>query len=305
MKVFLRKICKLNMRLFIFSGFISLFLISCAKPVADFTVVSGSKKVIVDQKFENKSLKAKTYTWDFGDGTTSTETSPVHAYKHSGKYEVVLKASDGKKTTNKKMEINIEPPVHCQVLIETEFGNMLIQLSDATPLHRDNFIKLIESGYYDGLAFHRVIKNFMVQGGDPNSRGENGQNLGSGGPGYTIPAEFVDSLYHVKGALAAARTGGPSNPEKRSSGSQFYIVDGQPADESFLNSKEAQGNFRYPTSVKNEYMTLGGTPHLDGEYTVFGRVIEGLDVIDKIAAQPTANADRPVKPIRMKIISIK
>lgn len=112
------------------------------------------------------------------------------------------------------MELNIEPPLHCQVLVETEFGNMLIQLSDATPLHRDNFIKLVESGFYDGLAFHRVIKNFMIQGGDPNSKEENGQNLGSGGPGYTIPAEFVDSLYHLKGALAAARTGGPGNPEK-------------------------------------------------------------------------------------------
>lgn len=284
---------------------ISLLMSSCAKPIADFSIISSSKKVITEQKFENKSSKATSYVWDFGDGSTSTEVSPAHKYTHSGKYEVTLKASDGKKSTNKKMELNIEPPLHCQVLVETEFGNMLIQLSDATPLHRDNFIKLVESGFYDGLAFHRVIKNFMIQGGDPNSKEENGQNLGSGGPGYTIPAEFVDSLYHLKGALAAARTGGPGNPEKRSSGSQFYIVQGLPTDESVLTSKEAQGNFRYPTSVKEEYESIGGTPHLDREYTVFGRVIEGLDVIDKIAAQPTAPGDRPMKPIRMKIISIK
>lgn len=293
------------MRIYLFIAFISILLTGCAKPIADFTLNSGSKKVTVPQKFENKSQKATTYSWDFGDGKTSSEASPVHSYNHSGKYEVTLKASDGKKTTQKRMEINIEPPVHCQALIETEFGNMLVQLSDATPQHRDNFIKLVESGYYDGLAFHRVIKNFMVQGGDPNSKNENAQGLGSGGPGYTVPAEFVDSLFHIKGALAAARTGGPSNPEKRSSGSQFYIVQGNPTDESILNSKEAQGNFRYPSSVKNEYMTLGGTPHLDGEYTVFGRVIEGLDVIDKIAAQPTGPGDRPMKPIKMKIISIK
>lgn len=282
-----------------------LLITGCAKPIADFSIAPGSKRVISEQKFENKSTKANSYNWDFGDGTSSTEVSPSHVYKHSGKYEVTLKASDGKKTTNKKMELNIEPPLHCQVLVETEFGNMLIQLSDATPLHRDNFIKLVESGYYDGLAFHRVIKSFMIQGGDPNSKGDGGQNLGSGGPGYTVPAEFVDSLYHLKGALAAARIGGPSNPEKRSSGSQFYIVQGRPADPAYLSSKEAQGNFNYPTSVKNEYQTIGGTPQLDGDYTVFGRVIEGLDVIDKIAGQQTGPGDRPVKPIRMKIISIK
>ena len=145
---------------------ISLLMSSCAKPIADFSIISSSKKVITEQKFENKSSKATSYTWDFGDGNTSTEVSPAHKYTHSGKYEVTLKASDGKKSTNKKMELNIEPPLHCQVLVETEFGNMLIQLSDATPLHRDNFIKLVESGFYDGLAFHRVIKNFMIQGGD-------------------------------------------------------------------------------------------------------------------------------------------
>jgi cyclophilin family peptidyl-prolyl cis-trans isomerase len=293
------------MRIFIFLGIISFGLMSCAKPIADFSVQSEKKKVTVPQQFENKSQKAKTYEWNFGDGKTSTEQSPSHTYYHSGNYNVTLKAIDGKKITTKKMDILIEPPTHCQVLIETEFGNMLIELSDATPLHRDNFLKLVEQGYYNGLAFHRVIRNFMIQGGDPNSKGDNTQGLGSGGPGYTIPAEFVDTLYHLKGAIAAARTGGPSNPEKRSSGSQFYIVQGQPVEPAYLDAKEASSNLRYPSSIKKEYETKGGTPHLDGEYTVFGKVIEGLDVIDKIASQPTGPADRPISPIRMKIITVK
>lgn len=293
------------MRQYIFLILGMILLAGCAKPIADFSVSAPSKKVTSPQKFENRSQKARSYEWDFGDGMKSTEESPLHTYYHSGRYDVVLKAMDGKKSTTKKMQINIEPPAHCQVLIETEFGNMLVELSDATPLHRDNFIKLVEQGYYDGLAFHRVIKNFMIQGGDPNSKGDNTQGLGSGGPGYTIPAEFVDSLFHIKGAIAAARIGGPSNPEKRSSGSQFYIVQGQPVDESFLSAKEAHGIVRYPTSVKEAYGTIGGTPQLDGDYTVFGRVVEGLDVIDKIASQPTGQADRPLKPIRMKIISVK
>ncbi len=293
------------MRLFLFLPIMALLITSCAKPLADFTVSSSEKKVTLPIQFENKSTKATAYQWDFGDGAASNDPSPTHIYYHSGRHEVTLKASDGKKSTTKKMEINIEPPTHCEVLIETEFGNMLVQLSDATPLHRDNFIKLAEQGFYDGLTFHRVIKKFMIQGGDPNSKDENSQALGSGGPGYTIPAEFVDTLFHIRGAIAAARTGGPLNPEKRSSGSQFYIVQGDQVDDAYLNAKEASGTVRYPTSVKEAYKTLGGTPHLDGEYTVFGKVIEGLDVIDKIASQQTGPGDRPVKPIRMKVIVVK
>lgn len=293
------------MRLFLFLPIVALLMTSCAKPLADFAVNSSEKKVTAPIHFDNKSKKATTFHWDFGDGKTSADPSPTHIYYHSGRHEVTLKASDGKKSTIKKMEINIEPPTHCEVLIETEFGNMLVQLSDATPLHRDNFIKLAEQGFYDGLAFHRVIRNFMIQGGDPNSKDENSQALGSGGPGYTIPAEFVDTLFHLRGAIAAARTGGPMNPEKKSSGSQFYIVQGDQVDDAYLNAREASGKVRYPTSVKEAYKAMGGTPHLDGEYTVFGKVFQGLDVIDKIASQQTGPGDRPVKPIRMKVIVIK
>lgn len=190
----------------------------------------------------------------------------------------------------------------CRVEIRTEYGNMVVELYDGTPQHRDNFIKLAEEGYYDGLLFHRVIKQFMIQGGDPNSRNAApGQPLGMGGPDYTIPAEFVDSLIHLKGALAAARTGDQVNPQKRSSGSQFYIVQGQPLTEDMLTMIEARKGFRYTKAQRDAYLQYGGTPFLDRDYTVFGRIVEGLDVIDKIAAVPTDRQDRPEKDVSMSI----
>jgi peptidyl-prolyl cis-trans isomerase B (cyclophilin B) len=190
--------------------------------------------------------------------------------------------------------------------LETAYGNMIIQLYDATPKHQENFIKLAEEGFYDGLLFHRVIDGFMVQGGDPKSKNaRKGQPLGSGGPGYTVPAEFVDSLVHVKGALAAARMGDNVNPEKASSGSQFYIVHGRKVNEEALNRIESQKGVRYSKRQREIYKEKGGTPFLDREYTVFGQVIEGLDVIDKIAKSQTDNRDRPVENVEMKIRVIK
>lgn len=157
------------------------------------------------------------------------------------------------------------------VKISTYYGDMYITLHDATPLHKENFLKLVEEGYYDSTTFHRVIDGFMVQGGDPNSKDDDPLNDGQGGPGYTIPAEINDTLKHIRGAVAAARTGGPSNPEKRSSGSQFYVVENH-----------------------------DGTPQLDGDYTVFGQVVKGLDVPDKICMQKKGEQDRPLKNIYMK-----
>jgi len=187
-----------------------------------------------------------------------------------------------------------------KVVIETEYGNMTAVLYDETPQHRDNFVKLANEGFYDDLLFHRIIKGFMIQGGDPDSKGAApGQRLGMGGPGYTVPAEFVDQHIHLKGALSAARTGGPSNPEKKSSGSQFYIVQGNPVQEATLNGSFASKN--YTDEQKQAYQEVGGTPQLDRDYTVFGMVIEGLDVIDKIAAVQTAPGDRPVEDVKMKI----
>ena len=183
------------------------------------------------------------------------------------------------------------------VLIQTEFGDMKVVLHEATPLHRDNFVKLVEQGFYDSLLFHRVIRNFMIQGGDPLSKtADSVQALGMGDVGYTVPAEFVDTLFHRKGALCAART---QNPEKASSGCQFYIVHGQVLTNEQINMFELQQGVKLTDTQKLVYSTEGGTPMLDKNYTVFGQVIDGLDVIDKIAAVKTRPGDRPVQNVRM------
>lgn len=240
-----------------------------------------------------------------------------------------------------------------KVLIKTPLGDITVRLYDETPLHRDNFLKLAREGYYDGTLFHRVIKNFMVQGGDPDSRGASPTaHLGAGGPDYTIPAEFNKSLIHKKGALAAARQGDEVNPEKRSSGSQFYIVTGeiysagkltqlerQMAQQQLQNifnglvvdnrsriielrknrdnaglmalqedlqkktyalAKE-QGEPKYTPEQREVYTSIGGTPFLDQNYTVFGEVEEGLDVVEKIQLVRTQPGDRPVEDITMQV----
>lgn len=186
-------------------------------------------------------------------------------------------------------------------VIDTKFGQMKVELFDDTPLHRDNFIKLAKEGYYDSLLFHRVIQGFMIQGGDPNSRNAApGQPLGQGGPDYTIKPEF--GKLHVTGALAAARLPDDVNPGKESSGSQFYIVQGQPLTSDLLSRVEEQLGIKYTPEQIQEYLQKGGYPPLDGSYTVFGRVVEGLDVLNEIAAQPTDPNDyRPTEDIRMAI----
>ena len=188
------------------------------------------------------------------------------------------------------------------VIISTSFGDMKVKLYDETPQHRDNFIKLAKEGFYDDLLFHRVIKQFMIQGGDPDSKNaQSGQHLGAGGPGYTVPAEFNPELIHKKGALAAARTGDQINPQRASSGSQFYIVQGQPLAEAELDYLSTRTGVQYTPEQKEIYTTVGGTPFLDMQYTVFGEVVEGLDVIDKIAAVQTAPGDRPIQDVKFSV----
>lgn len=284
----------------------TLFLGSCAQPIARFSL-SPEQEIRAGQtvvEFQNESERSESYEWQIGPETQSTETNPTHRFFKSGTYTVELTATDAKgRSKTKKERIEVLPPQQCLVLIETPEGNMIAELSDATPLHQDNFTKLADEGFYDSLLFHRVIRNFMIQGGDPNSRNApKNRRLGSGGPGYQIDAEFVDSLAHVKGALAAART---NNPKKRSSGSQFYIVQGKPVTEAELDKQEAQYQFRYPSEVRETYLELGGTPFLDQNYTVFGRVIEGLEVIDRIARQRTASGDRPTEDVWMRIRLIR
>ena len=190
--------------------------------------------------------------------------------------------------------------------IETTLGSMVIKLYDQTPLHRDNMIKLVKEGFYDGQFFHRVIKDFMIQGGDPKStEAKKGERLGNGGPGYTIPAEFNPQLFHKKGALAAARTGDRLNPEKASSGSQFYIVQGRVYNPELLKRMAQDRNLAFSPEAIEAYTTVGGTPHLDGGYTVFGEVVEGLEVIDRIAAVPTDGNDRPLEDVIYHITLVK
>jgi len=280
------------------------FLVACASPKSMFTIEKSINHAPATVKFTNTSTKATQYLWDFGDGKTSEDENPIHKYILSGKYQVTLKAIKDKKSSMSNQEIILDPPHHCLVELQTSLGVMTIQLYDETPLHRDNFLKLAEEGFYEGTLFHRVIKGFMVQAGDPDSKdAPAGKRLGVGGPGYTVPAEFVDSLVHIKGALSAARQGDQSNPKKASSGSQFYIVQGKPVPANQLESMEMQKGIKYSPSALEAYSTIGGTPFLDKDYTVFGRVVKGLDIIDAIAASQTDAADRPTSDV--KIISLK
>ena len=216
------------------------------------------------------------------------------------------KAPVKKTTTVKKTTPVVKTAIKIpgtRIKITTDSGVMVIRLYDKTPQHRDNFIKLANEHFFDSLLFHRVISQFMIQGGDPQSKNaQPGQMLGAGDVGYTIPAEFDTSLIHKKGALAAART---ENPAKASSGCQFYIVQGKTWTDADLSGMEMQQGRKYSQAQRNIYKTIGGVPFLDMNYTVFGEVESGLNVIDKIASVPKAPGDRPIGDVRMKIEVIK
>ena len=288
--------------------FLSFILImtSCG-PLAKFTVDQEGLKAPSTVKFTNESAKADRYEWDFGDGKTSEEANPEHRYYLSGKYDVQLRAYKGNKVKITKRQVLIEAPEKsCLVLMETGFGDMLIELYDETPLHRDNFLKLAESGYYNDLLFHRVMDGFMIQGGDPQSRNApKGGRLGTGGPPYQVPAEFNEKLVHVRGALAAARQPDGVNPQKKSSGSQFYIVHGNKISAKQLDQISAGNGIQYTAEQKEIMLNQGGTPFLDMEYTVFGRVLEGFEVIDAIAKVKRDKANRPEDDVKMKVTVIK
>lgn len=195
-----------------------------------------------------------------------------------------------------------------KVVISTEYGNIKIKLFNETPQHRDNFIKLVKEGFYNETLFHRVIKDFMIQGGDPDSKNaQKGDYLGEGDVGYTIPAEFNTNLIHKKGVLAAARQPDNVNPQKRSSGCQFYIVQGRKftTEEIEKIEKSKEGRIKYTDEQYKAYQTIGGYPPLDMDYTVFGEVIEGLDVVDKIAAVKRDRKNRPLEDVKMTIKIIK
>ena len=206
----------------------------------------------------------------------------------------------------------ISPPQPASMYeIVTPAGNMTVRLFNETPAHRDNFKKLVEEGFYDGTTFHRVMANFIIQGGDPNSRDNDPKNDGMGGPGYNTNAEFSPALYHKKGALAAARQPDQVNPQRRSSGSQFYIVVGRPYNEQELAEVERyigiqirNPNFAFSNEARNAYTSVGGAPTLDMQYTVFGELVDGFDVLDRISSVATDTGDRPKDNIPMSIRAI-
>ena len=213
-----------------------------------------------------------------------------------------VKTDDGAAATEttKQTTSNNNTQKMTKVLLKTTFGDITIALYDDTPAHKANFVKLVNDKFYDGVLFHRIIKGFMIQGGDPDSKtAKSGQRLGSGDVGYTIPAEFVTGRFHKRGAVAAARMGDNVNPQKASSGCQFYIVDGTVYDNDKLNMIAQRTGKTFSTEQTEAYTTIGGAPFLDGDYTVFGEVVKGMEVVDKIAAQQKDGADRPVEDIKI------
>ena len=200
-----------------------------------------------------------------------------------------------------------------RVALETTMGKITVELSDLTPLHRDNFVALAQEGYFDSLLFHRVIENFMIQGGDPRTRTISGSEFDANGPETgearywgKIDAEInFPTLFHQRGALAAAREGDVVNPQRRSSSTQFYIVWGRTFTDEQLDAQQArisratQGQVTLPDHIRQAYKTIGGTPHLDGQYTVFGHVVEGLEIVEKIQRTATDSLDRPVEDVRI------
>ncbi len=190
-----------------------------------------------------------------------------------------------------------------RAIITTDEGKIELFLYDKTPLHRDNFVKLAKKHFYDGTLFHRVIPDFMIQGGDPDSKkAKEGAALGEGDVGYRIPAEFVTEYYHKRGVLAAARD---NNPEKASSGCQFYITVGKKLTDADLDQMEKRNGRKYTAEQREAYKSIGGTPHLDGGYTVFGEVTKGMDIVDKIVKQPRNNMDRPNKDQSIQKLRVK
>jgi cyclophilin family peptidyl-prolyl cis-trans isomerase len=290
----------------VIASFILLLLISvysCA-PTAQFSISTSSQiEAPAIVSFGNLSKNATYYHWDFGDGTSTVDANPTHKYILSGQYQVVLTAIKGEKKITSRRTLFVSAPTACRVVMLTTLGEVELELYDQTPAHRDNFIKLVENGYYDDLLFHRVIKGFMIQGGDPDSRHAGStKRIGGGGPGYTIPAEIHDTLVHTRGAMCAARTGDDTNPLKASSGSQFYIVDGRNQSITQLEDYALQKNINYTPYAIQQYLNIGGSPQLDKEYTVFGKVIRGIEVINAITNQKMDENDRPLQDV--KIINV-
>jgi len=276
-------------------------LIGCSKPIADFTLISDSTSAPTKVKFKNTSVGAETYQWKINGKPLSDSVDINHQFLSSGRYTVDLTAAKGQKKSHVSKEFIVDAPIDCLVYMETSLGPLLLSLSELTPIHRDNFLKLVELSYYNDIAFHRVIDGFMIQAGDDRTRKVKKRIQHE----EEIEEEISFELMHHKGALAAARMPDDINPERASSGTQFYIVDGRDVTIEELERVEAGKLFDYTEEQKEEYISKGGAPQLDGEYTVFGILIDGFDTLEKIVKAKTDNRDNPEEAVRiLNVMSI-
>jgi len=270
-----------------------LLLGQCSAPIAGFDSGKDAMVVPATITFKNTSKNATEYTWLVDNKEVSTEEHLSHTFLSSGRHVVELQAFEGAKIQTTKKEVIVRPPTECLVQIETTQGNLIVSLNEDTPRHLKNFSELVESGFYNGLIFHRVIENFMIQGG--------GNEYRSGGRRYpdpkTIEHEIKQEWPHYRGALAAARMPDDMNPTKASSGSQFYIVDGRKLSAGKMEKIQDDKLFNYTEEQIAKYLEVGGAPQLDGEYTVFGHLLIGYDVLDRIAEATSDSYDKPLQDI--------
>jgi cyclophilin family peptidyl-prolyl cis-trans isomerase len=268
-------------------------LSACTKPISQFRTVSTDLTAPTVIDFENLSTGAESYTWKVDSKIVSDSTDFNHLFLSSGRHTIELVSTHGSKKSISRQDIFIEAPSECLVYMLTNLGPLLFSLSDKTPIHRDNFLDLVTSSYYDGIKFHRVINGFMVQAGDPET------NTASKKIPHKkeIEQEINTGLLHYKGALAAARMPDNINPKKASSSTQFYIVEGQTLTAESVEQHGYSKLFDYSEDQKLRYIKEGGTPQLDGEYTVFGHLIDGYDTLEAISNTATDGRDNPIESV--------
>ena len=281
-------------RPFLFCLLIATLGVACSRPVAKF-VLEGERTAPARLELKNISENASRSTWLLDGHEISEDFESYFILEESGRYELELLVQDGTKSDSYKEEIIIDAPSSCIVLIRTTMGDMAFALSELTPMHQKNFLEVVESGFYKDVLFHRVIDGFMIQAGEKEGD--------SASESTEIDNEINSGLVHIKGALAAARMPDKINPEKNSSATQFYIVHGRPVDEESLLNYSSSSLIDYTDEQRTSYIEKGGAPQLDMEYTVFGMMIFGEEVLDAIASVKTDPSDRPLEEVR--ILEIK
>jgi len=265
---------------------------ACSKPVANF-LVEGDTQLTSTIAFTNNSSNAEKYIWKVNNEIVSEEKNLEYSFYESGRHSIQLTASKGNKSSSEISEVIIEPSSTCLVLLKTNYGNMVFTLNEETPSHLTNFVEMVNNGYYEGIVFHRVIDGFMIQGGDASLR----QTKYNGIIPSVLSHEINNSQYHTRGSLAAARMPDNINPDKNSSSTQFYIVDGRSVDEDKLKDTESSKLINYTDNQIADYLKNGGAPQLDGEYTVFGSMLDGFEVLESISIVKTNEKDKPLEDV--------